>query len=183
MWKQIMANKRLVLTAAIALVAGCALGILVGLAIRTSEPEAEQTGRIGIQAVLPTTALERRIEFAKCGHTEHIPLLNEAFIGYTQEELQAFYKTCRVTEFTREQVVIQQTLDTCCPEHVLLRARQDGTLCVFQTDSEFYIEQLIRVLPVDARADLAEEERKRLEEGIVFDTLGDVDAYLEGMES
>lgn len=183
MWKQIVANKKLVITAMVALCAGCVLGILVGLALRSSDPEAQPTGRIGIQTILPTTKMERHVSFTRCEHTEHAALLNEPFIGYTREELQAFYKTCEVTEFSKERVVIGQTVDAACPAHVLLRADGNGALCAYQTDREFFIEQLIRVLPVELRTDMAPEEQTRLREGMLFDSLADVDAYLEGLES
>ena len=183
MWRQIVKHKKMLLAALIGLAAGCALGVLVGLAIHTSQPDSMETGRVGIQMVLPTTAMARRVEFKKCGHTRDVALLNEAFIGYTEEELAAFYKTCQISEFSKERVIISQTLDTCCPEHVLLRERSDGTLCVYQTDGEFYIEQLIRVLPLNAREDLGEEEHAQLQGGMVFDTLAGVDAYLEGLDS
>lgn len=183
MWKQIAKNKSLVLSAVAGLVAGCVLGVLIGLAVRAAEPEAEMTGHMGIQSVLPITRMQRQVTFAKCGHVKSVTLLNEAFVGYSKEELQAFYKNCEITEFTREQVVISQRLDTCCPEHVLLRARGDGTLCVYQPDDEFYIEQLIRVLPAGLEEELDENERKKLQSGIVFNQLSDVDTYLENLDS
>lgn len=183
MWKQILKNKGLILVSLIALAAGCALGVLVGLAIQAEEPETEPAGRIGVAAILPTTRMERRIAFQKCGHAKTDVLDAAAFVGYTKEELASFYQMCEVEAFSGERVVLTQRLDACCPDHVLLKARSDGTLSVYQTDAEFFIEQLIRVLTLDPEATIAADELSALQSGMVFDTLSDVDAYLESLES
>ena len=183
MWEQVKRNGRLILTAAIGLVAGGALGVFVGFALQNSDEEAAPTGHIGTKAILPTTHVERQVQFEKCGHTRSVLLDTNAFIGYTEQELADFYEACTVAAFSSERVTLTQELDACCPAHVLLQARGDGTACVYQTDAEFFIEQLVRVVALDVDRNMTPDEKEKLSQGVVFDTLADVDAYLESLES
>ena len=52
------ANKYLLLVAVLALIAGAAIGLTVGLAIEQTQ-ESSETGSIGVASVLPDTKIER----------------------------------------------------------------------------------------------------------------------------
>lgn len=178
-WK---ANKYLLLVAALALIAGIAIGLAVGLAIEPVDESAE-TGSIGTASILPDTAIERVVTFTRCEHTLCLPVESAGFVGYTQEELSAFYADYEIERFDRERVTLAQRIDGCCPEHLLLREDGDGAVCIYRTDATVFAEELMHALPFEGLSALPEETRTSLREGIVFATLGDIDAYLESMES
>lgn len=176
------ANKYLLLVAVLALIAGTAIGLTIGLAVE-SPAESSETGSIGVASVLPDTRIERVVTFTRCAHTMTVSVESNGFVGYTKEELAAFYADYEIERFDRELVTITQLVDGCCPEHLLLREDGDDALCVYRTDATFFSEELMRALPFDRLSALPEETRTSLREGIVFDSLPDIDAYLEGIES
>lgn len=178
-WK---ANKLLLLAVVLAMIAGAAIGLAVGLAIEPADESAE-TGSIGTASVLPDTRIERVVTFTRCDHALRVAVESGGFIGYTREELAAFYADYEIERFDRERVTLTQRIDGCCPEHLLLREDGDGAICVYRTDGTVFTEELVHAVPFEGLSALPEEVRTSLREGIVFATLGDVDAYLESMES
>ena len=175
-------NKYLLLVAALALIAGMTIGFAIGIAVEPSQDSSE-TGSIGVISVLPETRIERVATFTRCEHTVRLPVETNAFIGYTREELAAFYADYEIERFDREQVVATQRVNGCCPKHLLLREDGDGAVCIYRTEDAFFSEELVRVLPFEALASLPEDTRASLREGLVFDTFHDIDAYLENIES
>ena len=175
-------NKYLLLVAVLALVAGTVMGMAIGLSIAQPE-ESAQTGAIGTASVLPDTRIIRNVTFTRCEHTLSMPVEAAGFVGYTREELAAFYADYEVMEFSGERVTIRQQVTGCCPEHLLLREDGDEVLSVYRMDETYFSEELQRVLPFAALSSLPEETRQNLRAGIVFATLRDIDAYLEGIES
>ena len=174
-------NRRMLILAAVALMAGMVIGVFLGLNM-PREDDAATVGRLGVRSVLPGMELERRITYTRCAHETVKQLDPAAFIGYTREELAAFYSGDAVVRFDEEGVVILHTVAGCCPEHVILHLGTDE-FTVSRTDPESFSESLLHTLPLDEAVSLTAEERAALAEGLVFDTLGEIDAYLESMES
>lgn len=176
------ANKYLLLVAILALIAGANIGLAIGFAAAPAA-ESSETGNIGTASVLPDTKIERIVTFTRCEHTVSVPVQSNGFVGYTEEELATFYADYEIERFDSEQVIVTQRVDSCCPAHLLLREDGDAALCVYRTDATFFSEELQQALPFEHLSALPEETRRSLREGVVFATLGDIDAYLESIDS
>ena len=174
-------NRRMLVLAAVALIAGLVVGVFVGLNL-PKEEDAAAAGRLGTRSVLPGTEIERQTAYTRCGHRQVEPIDPACFVGYTEEELAAFYRGDRISAFDGKRVVIDRTVEGCCPEHVILRL-VNGAFTVGQTDPVTLTEQILHTLPLEETVTMTNEERSALTEGLVFDSLSDIDAYLESMES
>lgn len=174
-------NWRLILLAVTALVTGLAIGMLLGLNL--GEENVTAVGATGLKSVLPTTRICKETYFTKCTHRLDELVDPKGFIGYTEEEMRAFYGDNAVKRFTTEEVVVTQTVDGCCPAHYLLKHNPSGELCVYMTDPVTYGQNLVKVLPGYSREELTQSLAAPLAEGVVFATLSEIDGYLENMES
>ena len=178
-------NRRILLCTALALVAGTLLGGALSLpraAQQQTEP-AEQAGRIGEASILPATAIERQICYLACGHLTEGPLPDaDALVGMTRRELAQAYPEAAITTFTSERCAWSSAprgtaRRTCCSWRTP-RARSPSTRC-----------RRIRCKwrPCwRCRLRRTRSTRKRaaaLAAGVPFDTMDEINAYLESMES
>ena len=164
-----------------ALLAGIVIGIYIGLAMEPGEATA--TGLTGLRSVLPDTQMHREIRFTLCEHCLEETVDTAGFIGYTEKELKAFYGGNAEVAFSGNGVCIRQTVEGCCPAHYLLSENAVGQLCVYMTDPETLHKDLVRVLTGYTRGDLNDAAPDSLDKGLVFATLGEIDGFLESMES
>lgn len=169
-------NYRTLLVAVAAVMAGVGIGVLIGR--RTTSADAKRTeDRIG-----DTTRMERVIHFETCAHETGVPMDPAAYYGYTRDNLAAHYPMASIISFSAEEVRLLQAVPGYCPRHYILRLRDDGMLGVMRTDEAFLTEELVTLVP-DETAQLLPNERKHLEEGLPFDTLSEIDTYLESIGS
>ena len=179
-------NQRLLLCSAISL----SVGLLAGLFIpRAQEPAAPEAGeraaavdRIGLASVLPDTVLRMEYRFTGCGHTLSRIVDNSRHIGQTGPELVEDYPGSTVLRFSAEQVELQCTCTGACPQHVTLKADESGQLHILQTDPETMETASLQTLTVYASA-FDPETAEELYEGISFDSVTEIDQYLENAES
>ncbi|MEG1525127.1 MAG: hypothetical protein RRZ24_03265 [Clostridia bacterium] len=183
MWRFIKQNRRMIVLTLLALTAGLVIGLCIGLSITKADGESKVAGNVGVQSILPTTKIEKQVYFTKCPHQMKVSIDANAFIGYTESELAAFYQAYHISKFNAAQTVLIQTVEGYCPDHFVLRMDADGTVYLYHTDPEQLKEMLVQAVNFDARSDINDEERTLLKNGLAFDTLKDIDAYLEGMES
>ena len=76
---------------------------------------------------------------------------------------------------------MEQTLDMYCPDHVVLMPDESGMLCVFENrygDALALVHELST--PLSA---LPESYQEELLPGMGFDTLDELESWLEAMES
>lgn len=175
-----------------ALVALC-LGILIGStalapgrqaqvpAPSDLAEEAESAGNIGIVSILPDTEVVWKYRFTQCGH-ERIAKSGADITGYTLPDIIAAYPDCRVTEMSAEHTAIERMLNEYCPEHYLLIWTEENTLSVFHTGEETMHNEELMQLAVDP-ASLDSALLEPLRSGIAFDSLEEINAYLEDAES
>lgn len=131
-------------------------------------------------AVLDTAMVEWRTVFSGCGHT-CVSEERKNAAGMTVEELEEAYENYKVNLFTEERIELRQELQGYCPEHFVL-VEEEGTLCVIKTDALTLLP--CRIVTLSASPEIFQaEERKRLETGIPFDSLSEIDAYFEGIDS
>ena len=168
-----------------ALVVGFGLGVGVGVWVAPGAGEAllRETAVSGPASVLPDTVMQREYRFSRCAHSVSTAIDTSAFIGYTTEELERFDSPDEVRFPAGGAVTIVHSVDGCCPMHYLLRLDEASRLCVYHTDAALFTTELIQQLAFDSQGECSADDAANLAHGVVFDTLAEIDAYLESMES
>ena len=146
-----------------------------------SDAPSEAAGKIGIVSILPTTKVEWKYRFTECGH-ELTASGGEDIIGYTLSDIAETYPDSRVTEMSAEYTAIERIISEYCPEHYVLVWTGEETLSVFQTDAESLAVQELMELPLDREA-IDDSLLEPLRDGLAFDSLMDINEYLEDAES
>ena len=139
------------------------------------EPQTEQVAQMGEETVSPSAKVLWRYHMA-CGHVVEREDAQPA-IGKTQAELEAAYGPGSVVSFAADAVVLELESAAYCPDHYVLKL-EDGALTVRKTGDDLQEEILLNLdvtLPPDAAAEC--------EKGLCFDSLEDINVYLEGLDS
>lgn len=126
------------------------------------------------ETVSPDAVVTWRYQMA-CGH---IVELTDAqpVIGKTRLELEKDYGAGSVEAFSPEAVTLCLQSESFCPAHYVLWLENE-ILTVRKTDEKLAVEVLMTLdvkLPADAAAECAE--------GLPFDSMEDINIYLEGIE-
>lgn len=116
-----------------------------------------------------------------CGH-EYISGRDEDVSELSRERLMLLYpEVFALDAATGESVMLERDVEGFCTHHVMLKLT-DGKLCVYSFDEEAHklrelagIDVEVSMLPYQAIAELSE--------GVLFDDMAQVDAYLESMDS
>ncbi|MDO4572245.1 MAG: hypothetical protein Q4C13_02665 [Clostridia bacterium] len=172
-------NYRMLLLAILSMLAGIAVGACIG--IRLPDGGAADTAQAA-ESIGADTALERVVHFSACAHETSIPMDAAAYLGYTREDMIRHFPDASIMRFDSEEVTLFQLVQGYCPRHYVLRMQDDGTLQVMKTNDSLLTEELIALLPEEP-ALLHEAERDGLRAGLAFDSLPEIDAYLESMGS
>lgn len=171
---------------AILLLTGFLLGIWIKFPGTQAAPmeylPAEQVSTSGERSILPQTSVLVRYTFLRCGHILEQPYEKNDLVGFTAAQVEKLWRDAKVMELDDKNAVIERELLTCCPAHVMLHMTDERALCYTKTDETDYDKQHSTPIEFDA-VQLPEEVQRALQNGIVFGTLGEIDAYLEGMES
>ena len=124
----------------------------------------------------------QKLTYAPCGHavTRRQALPTELY-GKTREDAQAAYEPFRITGFSAEVLEMEQALDMFCPEHVVLKPNESGVLCIFENRYGDAL-ALVRELETLLR-DLPDSCQQELLPGKGFDTLADLESWLESLDS
>lgn len=145
--------------------------------------EDKDTEVVGVDraiCVLETTQVEWITAFAACGH-ECVTSDNESAVGMTLDELENTYTDYEVRLFTTEKVKLKRELQGYCPEHYVLMLER-SKVCVKRTDPETLLPYTVMELSVSADM-LDEATCAELEAGIPFDSLEQINAYFESLDS
>ena len=143
----------------------------------TNQPdtgEAAQVAQMGTVTVSPQAKVRWECHMA-CGHTVELEDA-QPIVGKTREEIETAYGPAAIIDFSADSVSLRLELTQYCPEHYLLKL-ENGVLTVRKTDSQLQ-EQVLLTLDVELPADAAGE----CAEGLPFDSLEDINVYLEGIE-
>ncbi len=182
-WKQ---NGKLLLYMVLVL----ALGVWGGFTIRDFQigampeqtPLVEPVDKIGEQSILPDTLVITKYTFLLCGgHTEQRQETGGPLVGLNKTQIEEKYPDAKVAELTNKRAVIERELERYCPKHVVLFLDDQNRLSISQTDETDLEKENITTLTYDVSY-LPEEELSKLEEGLVFDSLEEINIYLEGLE-
>lgn len=183
-------NTRLLLCCLFTLCLGGASGYLLSSASVPPEPSqqddmqqaVEPVGQIGQPSILPSTTVDTTYYFLLCGHECNKEEVGGSLIGYTLEDVTALWQDARVTTLNGEQAVIERELEQYCPKHYILQTKSDQMLDVLHTDEQSLETSVLMTIPIDLTR-VHDEVRALLDEGLVFDSLEQINAYLEDIDS
>lgn len=113
-----------------------------------------------------------------CKHEKTVALTDKSWAGMTREQLAAAYPNAKVVEFSAKRARLSQSIAQYCPEHYFVRY-EDGDICVYQPELGKTELKRISVLE-DVYLPYPDAD---LEKGIVFDSVGDLEIYLENFDS
>lgn len=131
--------------------------------------------------VSTTAKVERVIRFLYCGHDLTRAEDAKTFVGMDENGVRNSCGEWALTFFSRERVVLTDERNAYCPDHLVLRIDGEG-LGVFRTDPQTAEE--VRITHFETSVEqLPAEARQRLAEGMPFENLTEIEAYLEDMES
>lgn len=176
-----MITRRQLLLGMTVLVAMAVL-MAVGLAPRRDDAPLEQVGADPAAYLAEGCQVIQRMTYTPCGHavTRRQPLPEELW-GKTRSDAQAAYESFRITGFSAEELEMERALDMFCPEHVVLKPDESGVLCIFENRYGDAL-ALVRELEILLR-DLPDSYQQELLPGKGFDTLADLESWLESLDS
>lgn len=124
----------------------------------------------------------QHLTYAPCGHAmTRRQSLPQELIGKTRADAETAYEPFRITGFAPEELEMEQSLDMFCPEHVVLMPNESGVLCIFENrygDALALVRELETLLK-----DLPDSYQEELLPGKGFDTLTELEGWLESIES
>jgi len=166
-----------------------ALGVWGGFTLRDTQleaaqptPAAEPAGQMGFISILPDTVVVTNYTFTLCGHTLTQQVTGGPLVGKTKDDLLRDDPDAKIGEFSAQRVVIDRDLERYCPRHYLLYIDDNGKLCYSQTDATDYTKENVTTLNYDVSS-LPDEVKNDLDEGLVFESLDEINAYMEDVES
>ena len=183
---------RQILLGTVTLVAAAVL-LIIGLYPRSAnapqlsgtplpENPADAAGTVASTRVESGCELIQEASYSRCGHTTtRRTQLPQELDGKTRQEVEAVYGGWQVTEFLPKRITMARKLEMYCADHVVLMPDETGVLSVFQNK---YGDAMAFVESLDMRLDsLPEASREEVRAGKGFDTLADLEEWLENMES
>lgn len=174
-------NKRILICTALAILAGILIGVSIGIAL-TPNDDGAAVAAMEMVSVGPNTAVRTRLKFDGCAHEYERLLDNARFVGATRQELLEHFPKHTIVRFSAEQVVLEQEIDGCCQRHYLLKLADNGGCAILKFDEEAM--EMNTAVPIDVDTDAFDETvLSELRSGVAFDSMDEVNAYLEGLES
>lgn len=132
--------------------------------------------------IAKSAKVEWEYEYRMCGHSVHLSCMaDDNITGLTFSQLQAEYPDARIISFEPDRIALKMSFECYCPRHYILKRYGEG-LAVFRTtlgtdEQEKYRELNIRLSDINA------EEREVLETGKIFESLDNLDNYLESPDT
>lgn len=181
----------LYICAAIAILGiGFSTGWIVGIDVTQKHYESKSNSReqniidvgsVGEASILPETNVEWLHIFSSCGHELSFEN-NVDYTGYTKADIEAEIKGATVVYLTKESARICIEIDEYCPEHYMLILTEPDLLCVFKTNADTLEVEQVMELNYDTES-LDPTVINELESGILFNSLNEIDSYLENAET
>ncbi len=180
---------RQALVGAVALLAAVTL-LIIGLYPRgASAPDLPDTPQVeGAEAGTQPSKVEagselvQQMTYSRCGHElVRRTTLPQELVGKTRQDVEAAYDGWQVTEFLPKQVTMARLLTMYCADHVVLMPDESGVLGVFENkygDAMAFVQSLQTGLDT-----LPENVQEEVRQGKGFDTMEDMQQWLENIES
>ena len=143
--------------------------------------DADLSERTQADAYLHTT-----LHYLPCGHSvQRRDPLPAALAGMSrallEKEIGSVIAGASVTGFSAQEVDVVRSTEIPCPLHWVLKADEQGKLCIGQNRSGETLETVRRTdVPLDKAP---EAERDALREGRIFDDVQALEGYLESLSS
>lgn len=119
------------------------------------------------------------VRFGACGHEVALDPPGSV-AGMTRKELAIAYPDDTIEIFDAEYVRMAKSVDGYCPAHYLL-TMGEGVLVISKMDLATLAQKEVMRIIADTSA-LDEDSLAALSKGVTFDSLEDINAYLEGAE-
>ncbi len=148
----------------------------------TASPQADLAGTVSSTKLESGCELIQNMTYSRCGHevTRRTGMPQE-LVGKTRQDIETAYDQWRVTEFLPKRVTMERQLDLYCAQHVVLMPDETGILGVFENkygDAMAFLQTLETSL--DSLPEAIQEE---IRVGKGFDTLAELEQWLESVES
>lgn len=137
----------------------------------SEQPVAAEPERLGMDG-----KVYLQVKYTKCGHMVETDVTDKKYVGMTREELENQFANAEMTEFSKEKAVFLVETPSVCTLHYIVKY-ENGMLNIYQPQENQAEPKLYKSIEMDAVNDAA------LEEGIIFDSLEQVESYLENIES
>ena len=169
------------------LVCACAYGVMAARSRQNRQTEQLQSGTVSPSpAALPAAAEPERlgaegkvylqVHYTKCGHTVETDITDQEYIGMTKQDIADEFSNAKLQSFSKDKAVLVVETPSICTLHFIVKY-EEGKLNIYQPQGEDARPKLYKSIEMDTIADPA------LEEGVVFDSLEQVESYLENLES
>lgn len=124
------------------------------------------------------TAVFMLHSFSGCEHTVSLQL-KEDLCGKSASELKELFDGITEITVSDDQWTLLVPHDVPCPNHYMLIAGAEA-LYVLKTDENTYESVCVTTIGLE---DMSEDTLLELEKGVLFNSLSEIDAYIEGQES
>ena len=135
------------------------------------QPVAAEPERLGVEG-----KVYLQVNYTKCGHMVETDVTDKKYVGMTREELENQFANAELTEFSKDKAVFLVETPSVCTLHYIVKY-ENGMLNIYQPQENQAEPTLYKSIEMDAVNDAA------LEEGVIFDSLEQVESYLENIES
>lgn len=136
--------------------------------------------KVGVVSLLPDADVQWFVRFSHCDH-RYAEDRQDDLTGMTLEEVQHAYPDYVIEDFTSSAATLVREVGGYCPDHYIVRLA-DNVIAVYKTSDETFKELRVMVLSVEA-AELNDEVRQELTEGVAFSNFAEIDEFFENAES
>lgn len=165
---------------------------LLGFNIAKNEPRVVELPDTPEISSVPAGADDARIEknatvnwdyeYKKCAHHIFVSCqVDEDMVGLSFSMLQEKYPDVKIIDFEPDRLVLKQSFDCYCPEHMILKKHEDE-LAIFQTSLGTDKQEIYLKISINFD-DLDSDERQVLSTGKVFNDLVELENYIEDIET
>lgn len=120
--------------------------------------------------------------FSECGHTLQMREKDGPLTGYSRTDIEAEYPNITIQTINEQRTELLYEVDAHCPEHYVLILTTEGVLQVRRTNVDTLAVETVMTLSFDVSG-LSRQVQDALLEGMTFDTLEEINRYLEDAES
>ncbi|MEG1560591.1 MAG: hypothetical protein RRY79_01670 [Clostridia bacterium] len=157
------------------------VGFLIGaIVFDRQDGDALNVSKAGELSVLPTTNVEWEFKFI-CGHIEKQTGRRD-ITGLTKSEILKLYENADITFMDKDNVKISVYSEEYCEQHYLLVLMEGDMLAVMHTNIDTLRSEQLAVIPINTEG-IDEGTLTELAAGKLFDSLSEIDAFIEGIDS